>query len=85
METKKKLPPSNIQNKEEDKTKNIVPVLSKPTSQQEHEQMLSIIEKLNIVILNQENVFKEINNIKSNQDKILIEINEFKSSGLPPI
>jgi len=82
---KKKLPPSNIENKEGAKTENISSVLSKPTTQQENEHFLSIIEKLNIVILNQENIFKEINNIKSNQDKILVEINEFKSLGLPPI
>ena len=55
------------------------------TIEENKQHLETIIEKLNIVILNQENLFKEVNNIKSNQDKILIEVNEFKNSDLPPI
>jgi len=54
-------------------------------NKKKEEHLLTLIEKFNIVILNQENVLKEINNIKSNQDKILYQLNEFKNHSLPPI
>ena len=54
-------------------------------NKKKEEHLLTLIEKFNIVILNQENVLKEINNIKSNQDKILYQLNEFKNHSPPPI